>query len=279
MACARLAQELSRLRMRTGLSMAALAKETAYSKSSWERYLNGKQLPARQAVEALCTRAQEPPERLLALWELADLEWSGRARKAARPAAGGSAAQPDSDRLGQGGLSAGRAGGNRDGAARTTLRVRAVVAAVCVVGLASVVGVVGLSTGVGKSARRASPPSVPGPGCHAQTCTGKSPQLMGCGIPGRVHTLGSQRTASTGARFEVRYSAQCGAAWARMWRSHTGDVLEVSVPNSSPQRVRAADKNDDEGYLFTPMIGAGDLAGLRVCFEPAGTGSKECFPR
>lgn len=259
--------------------MAALAKETAYSKSSWERYLNGKQLPARQAVEALCARAQEPPERLLALWELADQEWSGRARRAARPAAGGSAAQPDSDRLGQGGPPDGRAGGSGDGVARTRLRVRAVVAAVCVAGLASWVGMVVLSTGAGPSVRRASPPSAPGPGCHAQTCTGKSPQLMGCGMPGRAHTLGPQRIASTGAHFEIRYSEQCGAAWARMWRSHTGDAVEVSVPNSSPQRVRAADKNDDEGYLFTPMIRAGDLTGLRVCFEPAGTGRKECFPR
>ncbi|MCZ1006251.1 helix-turn-helix domain-containing protein [Streptomyces lydicus] len=40
--------------------MAALAERTAYSKSSWERYLNGKQLAPRQAVEALCKAAGEP---------------------------------------------------------------------------------------------------------------------------------------------------------------------------------------------------------------------------
>ncbi|MFG2583359.1 helix-turn-helix domain-containing protein [Streptomyces malaysiensis] len=78
-ACNRLAAGLRELRARTGLSMAALAERTAYSKSSWERYLNGKQLAPRQAVEVLCAMAGEPPGRLMALWELADGEWSGRA--------------------------------------------------------------------------------------------------------------------------------------------------------------------------------------------------------
>ncbi|MER6311075.1 helix-turn-helix transcriptional regulator, partial [Streptomyces sp. NPDC001657] len=67
------------LRGRTGLSLAALAARTPYSKSSWERYLNGKKLPPRDAVEALCRLAGEPAGRLLALWELADAAWSGRA--------------------------------------------------------------------------------------------------------------------------------------------------------------------------------------------------------
>ncbi|MEU0039645.1 hypothetical protein [Streptomyces sp. NPDC006333] len=57
-----------------------LAERSAYSKSSWQRYLNGNQLVPRKAVVALCAMAGEPPGRLLALWELADQEWSGRAR-------------------------------------------------------------------------------------------------------------------------------------------------------------------------------------------------------
>lgn len=76
----RLAAELRELRGRTRLSLAALADRTPYSKSSWERYLNGKKPVPRQAVEALCALAGEPAGRLLALWELADATWSGRAR-------------------------------------------------------------------------------------------------------------------------------------------------------------------------------------------------------
>ncbi|MET7729015.1 helix-turn-helix domain-containing protein [Streptomyces mirabilis] len=278
LACARLAQELRRLRVRTGLSMAALAKETAYSKSSWERYLNGRQLAPRQAVESLCAMAGEPPERLVALWELADLEWSGRALKAARPVAEGAVAQPDRNQLGEGGPPADRAGQSLDGAVRTKLRVWAVVAAVCTVGLATGVWLALLSTtGANEPAGRA---AAPAPGCRAQTCTGKSPELMGCGMPGRVQTLGPQRSTSTGARFEIRYSAECSAAWARMWRSHAGDALEVSVPSGRSQRVEVADKYDEESFLFTPMIGGRDLTGLQVCFEPAGNKRREeCFRR
>lgn len=91
-----LAEGMRALRSRTGLSMAGLAAATAYSKSSWERYLNGKKMPPRQAVEALCALAKEPPGRLLALWELADSAWSGRAGRvgARRPAAATAAPGP-----------------------------------------------------------------------------------------------------------------------------------------------------------------------------------------
>ena len=70
------------LRAATGLSVAALAAKTPYSKSSWERYLNGRTLPPREAVEELCRLAGEPTGRCLALWELAEAETSGRAAAA-----------------------------------------------------------------------------------------------------------------------------------------------------------------------------------------------------
>ncbi|GGY13608.1 hypothetical protein GCM10010358_77340 [Streptomyces minutiscleroticus] len=55
--CAALAEGLRAVRARTGPSLVALAERTAYSKSSWERYLNGKKPVPRQAVEALCATA------------------------------------------------------------------------------------------------------------------------------------------------------------------------------------------------------------------------------
>ncbi|MFD0626801.1 helix-turn-helix domain-containing protein [Streptomyces sp. Wh19] len=45
---------------------------TGYSRSSRERYLNGKKPAPRQAVEALCALTGTSPGRLPALWELAD---------------------------------------------------------------------------------------------------------------------------------------------------------------------------------------------------------------
>jgi transcriptional regulator with XRE-family HTH domain len=50
----RLTAGLRELRARTGLSLAALSERTAYSKSSWERCLNGKSLLPREAVQDLC---------------------------------------------------------------------------------------------------------------------------------------------------------------------------------------------------------------------------------
>jgi transcriptional regulator with XRE-family HTH domain len=76
--CARLAEELCGLRRRMGWSLAALARNTTYSKSSWDRYLGGKAQPPRESVTALCAAVGQPPGRYLVLWELADRAWSGR---------------------------------------------------------------------------------------------------------------------------------------------------------------------------------------------------------
>ena len=48
-----LVAELRALKDGAGLSLADLARRTPYSKSSWERYLNGKTLPPQHAVAAL----------------------------------------------------------------------------------------------------------------------------------------------------------------------------------------------------------------------------------
>ncbi|WP_317454096.1 XRE family transcriptional regulator [Streptomyces sp. TRM68416] len=66
-----LVRELTALRRRTGLSLDGLARRTTASRSSWHRYLNGAVLPPRALVQELCALADEPPARLLALWDLA----------------------------------------------------------------------------------------------------------------------------------------------------------------------------------------------------------------
>ncbi|QFZ72293.1 DUF2690 domain-containing protein [Streptomyces fagopyri] len=68
---ARLAVVLTQLKQRTGMSLAQLASATTFSKSSWERYLNGKSLPPRSAVKELCRLAGEPADHPLALLDIA----------------------------------------------------------------------------------------------------------------------------------------------------------------------------------------------------------------
>src|SRR3954470_20245932 len=67
-------EQLRHLKDRTGLSLVALGARTAYSKSSWHRYLNAGQPPPRQAVVALCRiagLAGPDAERFGVRWELA----------------------------------------------------------------------------------------------------------------------------------------------------------------------------------------------------------------
>lgn len=63
--------QLRRLKDHRGLSLQALASRTGYSRSSWDRYLNGRVLPPQQAVAAFARACDADAERLLALHELA----------------------------------------------------------------------------------------------------------------------------------------------------------------------------------------------------------------
>ncbi|MEU0407042.1 helix-turn-helix transcriptional regulator [Streptomyces griseorubiginosus] len=94
-------EQLRRLKDRTGLSLVALGARTAYSKSSWHRYLNATQPPPRQAVAALCRIAGlegTDAERLTVRWELAVQAWP-RPASPARPAASGSEGYEDDPTL------------------------------------------------------------------------------------------------------------------------------------------------------------------------------------
>ncbi|GHG65748.1 helix-turn-helix domain-containing protein [Streptomyces griseocarneus] len=70
------AEQLRRLVERSGLSIAAVADRTGYSKTSWERYLNGRLLPPRGAAEALAEVTGTDVGHLGTLWELAERSWS-----------------------------------------------------------------------------------------------------------------------------------------------------------------------------------------------------------
>ncbi|MER5432217.1 peptidoglycan-binding protein [Streptomyces sp. NPDC002588] len=66
---------LRRLKDHSGLNLKSLEAKTGYSRSSWERYLNGRNLPPSQAVEELARVCGTDPTRLLALHEVAAACW------------------------------------------------------------------------------------------------------------------------------------------------------------------------------------------------------------
>ncbi|WP_405985058.1 helix-turn-helix domain-containing protein [Streptomyces sp. NBC_00872] len=313
----RLAAELSALRERTGLSLAALAERTPYSKSSWQRYLNGTQPLPRQAVEALCALADEPSVRLLALWELADVAWSGRAETAGatRGAAtaggagttGGASVTAVADTAGGAGTADTSAGAadrtgtaDRAGAARTpsggasrkrgralTLALVATAVAIVAVAHTAVLDGAGLlrdgdADGDGRRRNAADATWIQAsplvPGCTESACDGKNPTLMDCGGQGMVTTVDTF-TATGGQRLELRYGEYCRAVWVRTSRLRLGDRVVLTVSGGKAAQLVAIQR-DVGRYVSTPMAGSSDPADARVCLTPGGgdrRGSEECF--
>ncbi|MFC9948179.1 helix-turn-helix domain-containing protein [Streptomyces pratensis] len=68
--------QLRRLVDRSGLGLAAVADRTGYSKTSWERYLNGRLLAPRGAIVALAEVTGTQQHHLTTMWELAERAWS-----------------------------------------------------------------------------------------------------------------------------------------------------------------------------------------------------------
>jgi hypothetical protein len=285
---ARLTAALRQLRQRTGLSLAALAQRTTYSKSSWERYLNGKTLPPRRAVEDLCLLAREPAGRCLALWEIAESEWS---RRSAAPPATPAPAPPDATApppsgspAPSGSPDAAAGAASADGPARpqrsgwfrrrggAALAVLVSVCAVTVGSLAAALAVLPHREAPPRPSLSA-PPASPGPRCRGTSCEGRDPMQLGCAL--HLVTVASYRTA-TDARLELRYHEQCRAGWARIWHSRIGDRLTMTA--GGPTRtVTVRDSIDTASYVYTPMTAARPGTLLRACFHPAGGGRTECF--
>ncbi|MGW0824104.1 peptidoglycan-binding protein [Streptomyces sp. NPDC002845] len=67
---------LRRLKDRSELSTRRLAARTGYSTKSWQRYLNGRSLPPREAVEAMARVGGDDPARLLVMHEIAAQRWA-----------------------------------------------------------------------------------------------------------------------------------------------------------------------------------------------------------
>ncbi|NJQ00675.1 helix-turn-helix domain-containing protein [Streptomyces zingiberis] len=71
-----LAGQLRRIVELSGLGVAAVADRTGYSKTSWDRYLNGRLLPPLEAVVELAEVTGYARAPLTELWERAEEAWS-----------------------------------------------------------------------------------------------------------------------------------------------------------------------------------------------------------
>lgn len=242
-----LTRELRALKDRSGLSMAALAARTTASKSSWQRYLSGTLPPPRELVRELCALTDEPPGRLLALWDLAD----AARRHAVEP---GGEPEPGPE-----------PGAPQEGPVPARGRLWGVAVGVVALALGGI-GFVWLS-GPDEGASAG--------GCRGAGCEGLGSQAQGCGTTAAEPRTVVERRVVGDRMVSVRHSAACDATWARVWFGRVGDRLEISAPEGRVQRVEIRDRYDAEGYLSTPML-AGGPDGTRACVVLAESGARHC---
>ncbi|MFJ6786536.1 helix-turn-helix domain-containing protein [Streptomyces angustmyceticus] len=325
--------QLRRLVDRSGLSVATVADRTGYSKTSWERYLNGRLLPPLRAVVALAETTGAQPAHLTTLWELAERAWSraemrqdvtmeaisvaqaraalgeldadtaqtgpeqksaktaAKAAKAGKGAKAGAAA-PDGPPAQEGFPHApssadfpewqgAAAPAPAPPAARRARRGRTAVFAAGAVGALLVAGGAVLllkpsagppkkvSAAAAPAAAPSAQPTLPtGVRCTGDGCVGKDPEKMGCG---GTHATTSSRGVAGRSVIEVRYSAVCHTAWARISRAARGDQATISAGGHS-----ATAQAERAGDAYTPMVAvSGDPAKVAAC-QTTMAGAKSC---
>ncbi|MFI1755902.1 DUF2690 domain-containing protein [Streptomyces sp. NPDC020571] len=110
----------------------------------------------------------------------------------------------------------------------------------------------------------------PGVKCAGDACTGKDPEVMGCG--GDLVATGATTVVGTAA-VEVRYSKVCGAAWARVTQAGQGDEVQVSAGGANEQRATVGNAGDTVAY--TMMVAVKSAADATACATLA-SGQQGC---
>ncbi|WP_079249681.1 XRE family transcriptional regulator [Streptomyces sp. IMTB 2501] len=229
---------LRELKDRTGLSLAALAARTPYSKSAWHRYLSGATPPPRAAVEALCRLAGADPEAVLALWEAAD-------------------------------ASAATAGTEKPGRMRRFRRIASwrapwlPLSALALFGAATAVtAAVALYTRPGNAP--AEQPVSAVPRCHGRSCQGELPDASMCAKDARTVS----EVTDPAYTVRLRYSPACGTAWSEV-RLRSAKVREVSVRAGQDVLSAGYPAADSDGDS-SPMLSVPSPRGVEACAEVDG---------
>ncbi|MFJ4850524.1 DUF2690 domain-containing protein [Streptomyces sp. NPDC088733] len=250
-------EQLRRQVDRGGLSAAALADATGYSRSSWERYLSARLLPPRYAVVALAQATGADPRHLVTLWEVAERAWSRAENRHDVTMEAGRVAEARAA-LGEFGPAPGTGPAPHRSRRALVLFAAGAVAVVLAVVVATVLA------GGGGGTDRAGQPRAPhssrtahaaalpsGVKCTGATCTGEDPEGMGCG---GAHARTTASAWIGGALVETRYSEVCAAAWARMSAAAPGDTLTVGPAGAGGQVQRT--RIGGTAAAYTPMLAA-----------------------
>ncbi|WP_265564566.1 helix-turn-helix domain-containing protein [Streptomyces hygroscopicus] len=220
--------ELRDLKERTGLSLAALAARTPYSKSAWHRYLNGVQRPPRSAVEALAGLAGVDVTSVLALWETAERLPVADAPPRDAPAV--RAARPR----------------------RIPLSALVLVVTIAAVAVTLVAADRFGAPGGGRPASAV-------PRCRGASCQGHLPDVAACDRD--AQTKSAVRDTSYAVRLE--YSPSCGAVWGEV-RAKASDARVISV-RAGRDALSATYPGDGSGGSASPMLAVTSPEGVEAC--------------
>ncbi|WOX24632.1 DUF2690 domain-containing protein [Streptomyces solicathayae] len=247
-----MAGELLALKKASGLSFAQLGERTHYAKSSWERWVNGKQFPPRAAVEGIARACEQDPAALLALWDRAEGERTseGEAGEDAQDAAD-VAVEP---------VRPGR---------RRALWLSVVLGVLLAAG-AVVVAYTAFASDDEKPRTPKPAVKVAGPatGCTGTGCEGRDPKKMNCGADAVTVRTGS---IPKDLVIELRYSKACQAAWGRISFAQIGATVVVNNSDGAAQ----ADVVHYDRDVYTPLIAAPDDGSVWVCAALPKVGDKE----
>ncbi|WP_086830020.1 DUF2690 domain-containing protein [Streptomyces sp. NRRL B-24572] len=250
-----LASELLALKKASGSSFAQLSEKTHYAKSSWERWVNGKQFPPRDAVESLARLCDTDPAQLLALWD----EEEAR-RTAPEPEPEGEPEGPEAAEVAPEPEEAPRK--------RRGLWAALVLAVLLVAGAGTYAAVA--LTGDAELPKPKAIVKVAGPatGCEATGCEGKDPKKMNCGADAVTVRTGS---IPKDLVIELRYSRACKAAWGRITFAEIGATVVVNNSDGAAQ----ADVVHYDRDVYTPLIAAPDDGSVWVCAALPKKGGKD----
>ncbi|MFJ5776874.1 helix-turn-helix domain-containing protein [Streptomyces sp. NPDC093094] len=298
----RLAAELRRIKEESQLSFERLAARTNYSRSSLERFLNGKQLPTAVAVEQLAAVTREDPAPLLDLLSRATAQTG--ASDAVPP---GGQAHTVTPPPGEPEVSGTRTEAPPPlGAPRrhgSGWRRRTVVAGYVLGGALAGSLLTGLlmdssaTSGEpdGKGARQSSASSASGEGaddaarvagdkepvppenvkvkCRSDTCLRHDPQAMEC----QWDATTARETWLRGMHIELRYSRACQAVWGRIEAGTVGD--KVIIRDGRAFDLDATIRFEHDTY--TKMLAVSKetpLSSISICGVIPRQKQMECVP-
>jgi transcriptional regulator with XRE-family HTH domain len=235
-----LLERLRVLKRRTGLSLAALAALTPFSKSTWHRYLNGAQFPPRAAVEALARLADADTGALLSLWDAA-----------VRAQSGAPAAPPPLPPLP---VPAASVRSRRPSPSSRALVALAAMAATVTV-TAGTADVLDLDVATERQAAAS---------CRGGGCQGELPASETCGRDARTESSVTEADQVV----LLRFSPSCATVWSEV-RTRVGGAREISIRSGQDELSAEYPGDPSDGYS-SPMLAASDPRGAQACAKVGG---------